>query len=66
MALEESVENLEKMMINSINIYIDSQLKSFLEQNGKINIDFKEYPTGGGGYLITVGEQSAYNGCGSS
>lgn len=55
MALEESIEGLEKIEYNSISIYIDSQLRIFIEQNDKVNIDFKEYPSGGGGYLITVG-----------
>jgi hypothetical protein len=65
MALEESVDDMDKMEANSISIYIDKQLSGFIEQNGKINIDFQEYPSGGGGYLITVGEHGAHNCSGS-
>ncbi len=65
MALEESVDGMEKMEVNSISIYIDKQLREFIAQNGKINIDFQEYPSGGGGYLITVGENGVHD-CGGS
>ena len=61
MALEESTEGLEKVESNSINLYLDKNLKEFLEQSGTVTIDYRSYPSGGGGYMITVG-----SGCGDS
>lgn len=63
MALEESVEGMEKLESNGITAWIDSKLKSFLEQLGKITIDYRKGELGGGGYVLTTGEDGCGGGC---
>jgi hypothetical protein len=58
LALDESVNGLEKLESNGVEAYIDSGLKEFLTQYGEINIDFAERSVGGGGYLVSVGKES--------
>ena len=69
MALDESVDKLEKLEDNGITAYIDPNLKEALSQFGHINIDFVRRPDGSGGYMIRAGEpgdcsQSGCEGCG--
>ncbi len=66
MALEESTDGLEKEESNSITVYLDGKLKEFLEQTGIVTIDFQSYPSGGGGYMITVGGGCDTGSCGGS
>jgi len=56
MALEESIDKLEKMEHNGVTAYIASDLKKSLEQFGAINIDYVTRPEGGGGYMIRAGQ----------
>lgn len=62
MALEESVDGLEKLESNGITAYIDPALKEFASGRGTINIDYVSYPGGRGGYMVTLGDQQ---GCSS-
>ncbi len=66
MALEESIDGLEKVESNSITLYLDKNLKEYLEKNGTVSIDFQSYPSGGGGYMITVGGGCDTSSCGDS
>lgn len=66
MALEESTDGLEKVEANSIPLYLDGKLKEFLERTGTVTIDFKSYPSGGGGYMITIGGGCDSSNCGGS
>jgi len=62
MALEGSVEGLEKLESNGVIAYIDSGLREFVNGHGKINIDYVQRSPGHGGYMVTIGDAS---GCGS-
>ena len=66
MALEESTDGLDKVESNSITLYLDNKLREFLEQTGTVTIDFQSYPSGGGGYMITVGGGCDTSSCGGS
>ncbi|KAA3636499.1 MAG: hypothetical protein DWP97_02595 [Calditrichaeota bacterium] len=67
LALEESVDELQKLESNSIDVYLDENLLEFLNQNGKVNIDYRNSTIGRGGFLITVGESDCNSGgCGES
>lgn len=66
LALEESIEGLKKLESNSIEAFLDENLIEFLNQNGRVTIDYSQYPYGGGGYRITVGEEGCGSGCGGS
>jgi hypothetical protein len=56
MALDESVNGLEKLESNGIEAYIDPGLIEFLKQYGDITVDFVEREVGKGGYLVKVGK----------
>lgn len=62
MALDESIDGMEKMESNGIVAYIEPRLKEFLSQYGSINIDFVDQITGKG-FTIRAGEPSGD--CGS-
>lgn len=65
MALEESIDGLTKLESNKIVAYVEPQLRDYLEQNGKVTVDYRENSFGGGGYLLTVGESNCDTGaCG--
>ncbi len=63
MALEESIDGMEKLESNGVTAWIDSKLKTFLVQAGKITVDYREDPTGRGGYVLTTGDQDCSGGC---
>jgi Fe-S cluster assembly iron-binding protein IscA len=63
LALDESVDGLEKLESNGITAYIDPGLKDFLTQYGGISIDYVKRQFGGG-YVVSAG-QSSEGGCGS-
>lgn len=70
MALEESINELEKIESNGITAYIDPKLREAMKQVGQINIDFVTRPDGSGGYMIKAGQpgdcsdSSGCDGCG--
>ena len=69
MALDESINELEKLESNGITAYIDPGLHKALEQFGQINIDYITRPDGSGGYMIKAGQpgdcsESGCDGCG--
>lgn len=55
MALDESIDGLEKMISNGINVFIDPRLKDHLIKFGGVLIDFTTSPTGQSGYSIKIG-----------
>ena len=57
MALEESVEDLEKMESNGITAYIQSSLREYASGLGRISIDYVQQPGGDSGYVVTIGTQ---------
>lgn len=61
MALEESIEGMEKLESNGVVAYVESGLLTLVKKLGKISVDYRSNPAGGGGYVVTVGE----GGCGS-
>ena len=63
MALEESVEGMEKLESNGIVAWVDTKLKSFLEQLGKITVDYRRGELGSGGYILTTGEDNCSGKC---
>lgn len=63
MALEESVEGMEKLESNGIVAWVDTKLKSFLEQLGKITVDYREGEHGAGGYILTTGDADCGGKC---
>ena len=56
MALDESIENLDKLESNGVTAYIEPGLKEALTQFGRINIDYVNRPDGTGGYMIRAGQ----------
>ena len=56
MALEESIDGMEKLESNGITAWIDSKLKGFVAQLGKITVDYRKDAVGGGGYVLTTGD----------
>lgn len=56
MALDESIENLDKIESNGVTAYIDPNLLAALEQFGRINVDYVRRPDGSGGYMIRAGQ----------
>jgi hypothetical protein len=62
MALDESIDGLERLSSNGINAYIDKPLKEFVDQQGGLSIDYLEQGLTGGGYMVTVGQPGA-SGC---
>ena len=63
LALDESVDGLEKLESNGITAYIDPGLKEFLTQYGEINVDYVKRQFDGG-YVVSAGKPSAGS-CGS-
>lgn len=55
MALDESIDNLDKLESNGITAYIDPNLHQALEQFGPISVDYVQRPDGSGGYMIRAG-----------
>ena len=67
MALEESIDGLEKIEANGVSAYIDPNLKAFLNQFGSINVDFIQREVGSSGFTIKVGSgDSGCSSCGSA
>ena len=62
MALEESIEGMEKLESNGITTWIDAKLLSLLSTLNKVTIDFRKDDLGGGGYTITAGEHNCSGG----
>lgn len=62
MALEESIEGMEKLESNGITAWVDEKLMSFLTTVSKVTIDFRRDNLGGGGYIITAGEHNCSSG----
>ena len=62
MALDESVDNLEKMESNGVEVYIDPGLKEFLTQFESINVDYVDLGPRGSGFTVSAGKGG---GCGS-
>ncbi len=60
MALDESVDKLEKLESNSITAYIAPDLLQTLKQFGEINVDYLPQR---GGYTIRAGASGACKGC---
>jgi len=58
LALEESVDGLEKLESNGIAAYIEQGLNEYLKNIGNINIDYISNDPGPGGYRVTIGEKS--------
>jgi len=56
MALDESVDGLEKLESNGITAYIDPRLKDQLGKFGDIQVDFITNQMGQSGYTIKIGE----------
>ena len=56
MALDESIDKMEKLENNGVTAYIALDLKKALEPVGAINIDYVTRPEGGGGYTIRAGQ----------
>lgn len=66
MALDESIDGLEKVISNSIETYMDPKLISYLDQLGQVTIDYLNSSLGGR-YQIIVGNNSCSDGsCGGS
>jgi Fe-S cluster assembly iron-binding protein IscA len=65
LALDESVEGLEKLEANGVAAYIDPGLKEFLVQYGEINIDYVKRQMGGG-YVVSAGKPGGNCGSGCS
>ena len=63
MALEESIDGMEKLESNGITAWVDAKLKSFLIELGKITVDYRKDPVGGGGYVLTTGDGGCSGGC---
>jgi hypothetical protein len=56
MALDESIDSLDKLESNGISAFIDPGLVEYLKQYGEINIDYVERDGVTGGYTITMGK----------
>jgi hypothetical protein len=56
MALDESIDGLDKLESNGINAFIDPKLNEYLASAGDINIDFISNELGQSGYRVSVGE----------
>jgi len=61
MALDESVDNLEKLESNGIEAYVDPRVVESLKSLGDISIDFVTRPEGSG-YTIKVGNPDCASG----
>jgi len=61
MALEESIEGLEKLESNGVAAYIDKGLNEYLKNVGNINIDYIASESGPSGYRVSIGEKSCGN-----
>ncbi len=64
LALDESIEGLEKIESNGIGAYIDPNLKTFLGNYGEIKIDYINQDFGPRGFIIRVGDTSCGTGDG--
>jgi hypothetical protein len=56
MALDESIDGLQKLESNGISAYIESSLNEHLGNVGNISIDYILNEAGPSGYKISVGE----------
>lgn len=62
MALEESIDGMEKLESNGVTAWIDKKLMDFIVKLGTVTIDYRR-DTHGGGYIITAGEANCSGGC---
>lgn len=62
MALEESIDGMEKLESNGITAWIDKKLKDFVAKLGQITIDYRK-DASGGGYILTAGDPECSGGC---
>ncbi len=62
MALDESVEGLEKLESNGITAYIDPRLKEHLVKYGEICVDYITNQMGQSGYTIKIGQGDCSSG----
>ena len=62
MALEESIDGLEKMESNGVTAWIDKKLKDFVTKLGRLTIDYRR-DEHGGGYVLTAGDGDCSGGC---
>ncbi|MCP4634320.1 MAG: hypothetical protein GY855_15445 [candidate division Zixibacteria bacterium] len=58
MALEESVEGMQKFDSNGISTYINPELYEQVSNTGDINIDYVEDSWGSKGFTIATGTKS--------
>lgn len=63
MALDESVDGLEKLESNGVEAYIDPGLREFLVQFEQITVDYISRD-GMSGFAVTVGKNDG-SGCGT-
>lgn len=66
MALDESIDGLEKLESNGIQAYIDPKLREFLIQFGSINIDFVIHNEAGGFTIRAGSPDSSCSSCGGT
>ncbi len=62
MALDESIDGLEKLESNGISAYVDAGLLKLLKNLGSITIDYITTPYGTSGYSVTVGDKNCSSG----
>ena len=63
MALEESIDGLEKLESNGVTAWIDPRVNEYVDKLGDINIDFIDDGTRRG-FVMTAGKSSDGSGCG--
>jgi Fe-S cluster assembly iron-binding protein IscA len=61
MALDESIENMQKLESNGVEAYIDPKVADSIKSMGDISIDFVTRPEGSG-YSIKVGDPDCSSG----
>ncbi len=57
LALEESIDELEKIESNGVTAYIATTLKEYASGRGTITIDYTSQSVGSGGFMVTLGEK---------
>lgn len=59
MALDGSVETLEKIENNGVTAFIDPNLRAYVEELGGVTIDFVQTDDGRSGYSVRTGPPDA-------